>query len=351
MAQHLNSILSDQQFVEVRHSSDVAEARRLATWFAGELDFDEVETANVSLVATELATNLVKHAKDGRILARSLNLGEDRGVELLALDQGPGIGDLARCLRDGYSTAGSSGTGLGAIKRLTQEFDIHSMPGKGTAVLARFWAGKPKPPDRTQMEFGAVCLPMPGQEVSGDGWGVERLNGKYTCTVTDGLGHGSDAAIAAHAALAMAKEHRDSSPAELVERAHGALRSTRGAALAVGQIDPARNMLRFCGVGNITATLFRNGEVRHLVSHNGIVGQEARKISEFTYPWSPESLLIMHSDGLTARWDLRVYPALVRRHPGLVAGVLYRDFNRGRDDATVLAAGSSNNAGLERYSC
>ncbi len=134
------------------------------------------------------------------------------------------------------------------------------MPGKGTAVLARFWAGQPKRPDHAEMEFGAVCLPMPGQEVSGDGWGVERLKGKYICTVADGLGHGPDAAIAAHAALAMAKEYRDSSPAELVERAHGALRSTRGAALAVGQIDPARNIVRFCGVGNITATLLRNGE-------------------------------------------------------------------------------------------
>ena len=106
-------------------------------------------------------------------------------------------------------------------------------------------------------------------------------------------------------------------------------------------------MLRFCGVGNITATLFSNGEVRHLVSHNGIVGQEARKISEFTYPWSTDSLLIMHSDGLTARWDLGTYPALARRHPGLVAGVLYRDCNRGRDDATVLAAGAGDSAGFQ----
>jgi anti-sigma regulatory factor (Ser/Thr protein kinase) len=347
MAQHLNSILSDQQFIDVRHSSDVAEARRLASRFAGELDFDDVGTTNVSLVATELATNLIKHAKHGRILARLLNRGDDVGVELLALDQGPGIADLAQCLRDGYSTAGSSGTGLGAVKRLTQQFDIHSIPGKGTAVLARFWAKKPKPADRGKMEFGAICLPVHGEKVSGDGWGVESVRGKCTCTVADGLGHGPDAAIAAHAALAMAKEYRESSPAELVERAHGALRSTRGAALAVAQIDPAGKLVRFCGVGNITATILSNGEVRHLVSHNGIVGQEARKISEFTYPWRADSLLIMHSDGLTARWDLRAYPALIRRHPGLVAGVLSRDFSRGRDDATVLAAGAADDAGSE----
>ena len=81
-----------------------------------------------------------------------------------------------------------------------------------------------------------------------------------------------------------------------------------------------------------------NEQVRHLVSHNGIVGQEARKIGVFTYPWNRESLLLMHSDGLTERWDLKAYPALIRRDPGLIAGVLYRDFSRARDDATVLVA-------------
>ncbi len=179
---------------------------------------------------------------------------------------------------------------------------------------------------------------MAGEEVSGDGWGVEQLADKYTCTVVDGLGHGPDAAIAAQAALAITKEYRDKAPAEIIERAHGALRSTRGAAMAVAEIDWTANVLRYCGVGNIAATIVNNEQVRHLVSHNGIVGQEARKIGEFTYPWSRESLLIMHSDGLTARWDLKTYPALIQRDPGLIAGVLYRDFSRGRDDATVLVA-------------
>lgn len=347
MAEHLSSILSGQQFVEVRHGSDIAEARRFVTRFADEANFDGVEIGNVCLGVTELATNLIKHAKEGRILTRLLGRDKYSGIELVALDQGPGIDDVGRCLRDGYSTVGSPGTGLGALKRLARQFDIHSMQGRGTAVLARFWSRESLRQPQPEMEFGAVCLPKSGEDVSGDGWGVELVKGKYTCTVADGLGHGPDAARAAHAALATVKDYCDSSPAELVERAHGALRSTRGAALAVGQIDPARNMLRFCGVGNITATLMSNGTVRHLVSHNGIVGQEARKISEFTYPWNADSLLVMHSDGLTARWDLKAYPALVRRHPGLVAGVLYRDFNRGRDDSTVLTASAADQVGVE----
>lgn len=330
-----------QHLLEISNPCDIAEARRIASRGAEKADFSEVETANVALVATELSSNLLKHAKRGRIIMRLLQRGDDLGIELMSLDQGPGIADLARSMRDGYSTAGSPGTGLGAVKRLTSHFDIHSVPAKGTAVLAQIWSGQPKRRPNLGTEFGVVCLPMPGEEVSGDGWGVERPVDKTICVLADGLGHGPEAAVAAQAALSTAREYSDKAPAEIVERAHGVLRSTRGAALAVGEIDRFGQSVRFCGVGNISATIVSSTGIRHLVSHNGIVGQEARKISEFTYPWSRDSLLIMHSDGLTTRWDLLTYPALIQRHPGLIAGVLYRDFSRGRDDTTVLAAKES----------
>ena len=333
----MNSLSSNQRLVEVRDSSDVAEVRRTAVRLASGEDFTDLESGNVALVATELATNLIKHARHGRMIMRLIEQGEDVGVEIIALDTGPGIKDVAQSMRDGYSTAGSSGTGLGAVKRLTWQFDLHSIAGKGTAVLAQLSWGC-RPAVKTKFEFGVIHLPMPGQEVSGDGWGIEHLKGKLSCVLVDGLGHGPDAAIAARAALATANEYRDKAPAEIIERAHGVLRSTRGAALAIGEIDPGKKLVRFSGVGNITATIVNHDGVRHLVSYNGIVGQEARKIVEFTYPWSAESLLILHSDGLTARWDIRSYPALLQRHPALVAGVLYRDFSRGRDDMTVLAA-------------
>ena len=346
MAEHLNSITSGQLLVEVRDPSDVAEVRRAAGRLASTEDLTDIESGNVALVATELATNLIKHAKQGRMIMRLIEPGQDTGVEILALDSGPGIKDVAQSMRDGYSTAGSSGNGFGAIKRLASQFDVHSIPGKGTAILARFWAGRPRPAPRAGIEFGVVNLPMPGQEISGDGWGVEDLQDKYICTVVDGLGHGPDAAIAARAALATAKEYRDKTPAEMIERAHGSLRSTRGAAMAVAAVDLAANIVCYCAVGNISTTIVHKEQIRHLVSLNGIVGQEARKITEFTYPWSRESLLVMHSDGLTARWDLKAYPALVQRDPALIAGVLYRDLSRGRDDATVLVARETDDPSL-----
>ena len=337
MAVRLNSLSHAQVLVEVRDSSDVSEVRRAAGRVASDENFTEIDSGNVALVATELATNLVKHARNGRMIMRLLEHGQDAGVEMIALDNGPGIRDVAQSLRDGYSTAGSPGTGLGAIKRLAWQFDLHSTPDKGTAVLARLWRGRRPALDRGAV-FGVIHLPMPGQDVSGDGWGIEDLKDKLSCVLVDGLGHGPDAARAARAALLTANEYRDKAPAEIIERSHGVLRSTRGAAVAIGEIDPARRLVRFCGVGNISATIVNEDGIRHLVSYNGIVGQEARKIAEFTYPWTARSLLIMHSDGLTARWDIRNYPALLQRHPALVAAVLYRDFSRGRDDMTVLVA-------------
>ena len=158
--------------------------------------------------------------------------------------------------------------------------------------------------------------------------------------VADGLGHGPLASVAAQAAIRIARERAADGPAEVFRAAHAALRSTRGAALAVAEIDPDRGMVRYAGIGNIAGTILTPGRERtsSLVSHNGIVGHEMRKVQEFAYPWSPGSTLVMHSDGLATHWRLDRYPGLLARHPSLIAGVLYRDFTRGRDDVTVLVA-------------
>jgi hypothetical protein len=155
--------------------------------------------------------------------------------------------------------------------------------------------------------------------------------------VADGLGHGPQAALAADEAVATLRENKMKSPVEIVEKTHGVLRSTRGAALGVAQIHHSQEVLRFCGVGNIAGSIITNGSVRRLASNNGTVGVEAHRIAEFSYPWNPDSLLIMHTDGLLGRWDIEKYPGLTQRHPSLIAAVLYRDFYRGRDDVTVLA--------------
>ena len=333
---------SPQQSLPIRDSGDPAEARRTATRLANQADLDETDSSNLAIIATELSTNLLKHAGHGEILLRPISDEGALGIELMALDRGPGIANVTQCLRDGYSSAGSCGNGLGAIARLASEFDIHSVPDKGTAVLARIWPRQRKMDSIHGTQIGVVSIAKSGEDVCGDGWRFELLADKGLSLVVDGLGHGVNAAIAARQAMESFSEHRSEAPAEIIERVHDALRSTRGAAVAVAQVDYSQQVVRFCGVGNIVAAIIRNGDARQLASLNGTAGVEVRKISEFTYPWSDESTLIMHSDGLMSRWDLKSYPGLAQRHPSLIAGVLYRDYNRGRDDVTVLVARAAN---------
>jgi len=154
--------------------------------------------------------------------------------------------------------------------------------------------------------------------------------------VADGLGHGPGAAEAAGTTVRTFRDHPGLAPQEGLQVIHDALRSTRGAAVAIAEIDSGRRLVRFCGVGNVAGAVLSEGGSRNMVSHHGTVGLGVRKVQEFTYPWPDRALLVMHSDGLGSRWSLDPYPGLRQKHPGLVAGVLYRDFGRGRDDATVV---------------
>ena len=330
--------MTDQVHLQVREKSAVAEARREVTGLARAVGFNESDIGRVAIVVTEAASNLVKHTPQGQLLARAFDRSGVAVIELLALDQGLGIANIGESLRDGFSTAGSPGTGLGAIKRLSDVFDIYSAPGKGVALVAQLWPRKPAGGSHpAPLEIGAVCLPKPGEVARGDAWAVEWRGGHCLILVVDGLGHGPDAAVAAMTAVNALRTHPQLSPAALIEFAHGALRSTRGAALAVADLDLAGEV-RYAGIGNIAGVVRAPDVARHMVSHAGIVGHEVRKVQEFVYPWSQDSLLVMHSDGLATQWNLDQYPGLVGRRPSLIAGVLYRDFARGRDDVTVVVA-------------
>ncbi|MEH2079740.1 MAG: ATP-binding SpoIIE family protein phosphatase [Nostoc sp.] len=324
--------------ITITEFSQTGEARRVAMALATRLGFQETERGKVGIVVTEVANNLVQHAHGGVVLLRSLKQHSRIGIEILSLDKGRGMVDVDECLQDGFSTAGTLGNGMGAIRRLSGLFEIYSIPNQGTALLAHLWLGPtPHLPEKI-LEIGAICLPKRGEEVSGDTWACEIDDCRNLLLVADGLGHGPAAASASEAAVRMFQEHLQRSPGAIVEAAHAALRSTRGAALAIAEIDFEKQSVRFAGIGNIAASIFSFTEHHNLVSHNGTVGHEIRKIQEFSYSWYANGLLIMHSDGLGAKWQLNRYPGLMQKHPSLIAGVLYRDFNRERDDVTVLVA-------------
>ncbi|MBD1939340.1 ATP-binding SpoIIE family protein phosphatase [Microcoleus sp. FACHB-68] len=335
--------MNDPVALPILESSQAGEARRIAMAIATRLGFNETERGQVGIVVTEVANNLVRHAKDGLLLLQAVTKNDITGMEILALDKGPGISDIQECLRDGFSTAGTPGNGLGAVSRLSAFFEIHSTPKVGTALLSHLWASPmPVKQSNNNLEIGVVCLPMAGEEVPGDGWATDQQAGRSLLLVADGLGHGPLAAQASLEAVRIFRENVRKSPAEIIAAAHAALRSTRGAALAIAEVDFERQVVRFAGVGNISGCVFSPEGSYSMVSHNGTVGHEVRKIQEFVYQWPKGGLLVMHSDGLSTQWRLDRYPGLITRHPSLIAGVLYRDFYRGRDDVTVLVAREEN---------
>ena len=323
----------------VEENSQTGEARRRAREMAFDLGMDETGAEQVAIVTTEACTNLLKHAGGGQILLQSsADHSEVASLELLAVDQGPGINNLQSCLRDGYSTSSSPGEGLGAIRRMSKQSDIYTQPGKGTAVLARWWSSS-NGGERHTIRLGAVNVPKPGEEVCGDTWGFAWDGQDLVITVADGLGHGMEAKLASAEAVRQLWANPELPPKAMLMRIHQALRSTRGAAVAVARIDCTRGKLLFAGLGNIAARIYSRAEARqNMVSLNGTAGHEYERIQEFSYPWPEDGLLILHSDGLATGTGLDSYPGLVARDPALIAGVLYRDFFRGHDDATVVVA-------------
>jgi anti-sigma regulatory factor (Ser/Thr protein kinase) len=319
----------------VEEASQVAQARREALALGRRVSLDAETADRLALVVTEAATNLVKHAKGGRMLLAPLALGATTGVEVITLDRGPGMQNIAASMRDGHSTAGSPGLGLGSISRLASNLDIYSQPGAGTVLRFEVWTETPTP-RQASIAFGGVCVAMPGEEVPGDGWQVESANGRHRAVVVDGLGHGIPAATATRAALRVAHENGSAEPAALLTLMHGALRSTRGAAAALATLRPHASSGVFAGIGNIRALVRTAETTRSLVSHNGTLGHQVRKFQAFDFAFPPQALFVLHSDGIATHWSLDAYPGLERRHPGVIAAVVYRDHARARDDATIV---------------
>ncbi|MER7888819.1 SpoIIE family protein phosphatase [Micromonospora sp. NPDC094482] len=309
--------------------------RRTAERLGRQLELGEARTADLAIVAAELTSNLVKHADEGTLLLRPVRREREAGVELVAIDSGPGMADLTVSSRDGHSTVGTLGIGLGAIVRQASWFDGYSLPARGTVLAVQVW-----PPGADAPHWAAgLTRPITGETVSGDGFAVRVAEGRRQVLVSDGLGHGPLASAASDAAIAAFHGAPAGPPAVVVQHLHRSMSHTRGAALAVAELDAPAGVLHYAGLGNISAQVVTaGGRRRGLVSLPGIAGHQRPVVREYDYPLEPDDLLVMHSDGVVDRWQLDDYPGLAERSPLVVAATLLRDAGTRRDDACVLAA-------------
>ncbi|MFF7310515.1 SpoIIE family protein phosphatase [Streptomyces sp. NPDC008137] len=351
--------------VPVDDSTRVRDVRVAAEEASALAGLPAPRTATAALVATELATNLLRHADGGRVVINLVERGERGGdgtpetsVQIVSLDHGPGIPDIAAAMRDGYTTASSLGAGLGTCRRIANDFDLHSALGRGTVAVARIGheraAKRSQEPQGPQPlpgpRVGGVNVPLGRAEYSGDAWSRVYGGDRVTLLLADGLGHGPKAAEASGAAVAALRGVADLPPAEILRRLGSALRPTRGAAVAVAQLELTSGQLSFAGIGNIGGRLRTDGTWKPLLSHPGIVGAQApASVPVQRVPWREDSLLVLHSDGLPGRWTPPDDGVLLSCDPAVVAVAVLRDAGSAalpvRDDTCVAVLGAGAGAG------
>jgi anti-sigma regulatory factor (Ser/Thr protein kinase) len=330
------------QRVGIRADEDIGAARRAVARMAARLP--DSRAGEAELAATELASNLLRHtAAGGYLLCR----GAGGGIELLAVDSGPGIPSermpTTRPQAAAPPRGGGLGVGLPAVRRLSAVFDCYSGP-TGTVILARLHGAAPC--RNASFGWGGVNVPLGGAGESGDGWAV-AADGHLMALIVDGLGHGPEAAVAAQAAISAFGPRPEDGLERLLQRAHEAMRGTRGGVLAICAIDPAAGELTYAGVGNITGRLLRGHESQGLVSHDGTIGTQLAlpRARSGAYRWNRDATVILASDGIGRHWDISAYPGLLSHDPAVVAAVLHRDHARGTDDATVVVVRDARSLG------
>ncbi len=378
--------------LHIQHEADTGAARRAVHRFAASHGFSESELGAIDIIVQEIATNAVCYATGGGTLhfalfeavksnsripfTTSFNINSatgyattDRhppdiaydGIELIYLDKGPGIYDINRALDDGFSTGGTLGTGFGAVRRMSDYFDVYSTVNTterrslsnsrhtihGTVILCRKKLSartsniasskiNSAHPASDDSIYGAWSRPFPGEQANGDAYFVKTQAHETLAAVVDGLGHGHGASDAAAEALRALDEWDGEPLDELIMRTHDRLRATRGAVMSVVLIDRKHERLHFAGVGNIHTRVFNASEPVHLITTNGTLGARLVKVPVWSHAWTAETIIIMASDGLSASWDITDYPRLLNHDSQLIAAVLMRDFARDTDDATVL---------------
>ncbi|GAA3547357.1 ATP-binding protein [Nonomuraea rosea] len=321
-----------EHWIRAEDPSAVGAVRRQAVELAERAGFDATLIGQTAVAVSEAVSNLVKHAVEGAVMVRP-HPEAAATVELITLDKGPGMADIGRALRDGYSTSGTLGIGMGAIARIATGYDVHSLPGKGTVLAMHFTADKAAaPPQRAS----GVTRPIGEETVCGDAFAISEIGAVTTVLLCDGLGHGHIAAQASRLAVELFLQVRDQEPLAILDHLHRGLTRTRGGAAAVARVEPGG--VTFAGLGNVSGWVAHAEGRQGMVSVPGIAGKQGAHLRQYAYEMPGYATVVLHSDGLTARWDPAAMPGLFSRTPAVIAAGLMREAGSRRDDACVVTA-------------
>lgn len=304
--------------------------------------FSERQVGEIDIIVSELTSNLIKHAGQGELLVRVQDLDEATSrIEVVSIDNGPGIADTARMQKDGVSTTHTLGHGLGAINRLSNLSQLYSIPGWGTVVysMVKTKTKKSNPAPHNGVEVRALCVNKPREEVCGDGFAVKRSRQATSIFFGDGLGHGKNAKTAVDIASDFFYKSRAKDPVEMIRQLHQNIRRTRGLVGVVAVAELTAKQWQICGVGNISSRIYSGIGYKNYMSYNGTIGLTIpNSMNATTIPFEPNQHLVSYSDGIQSRWDLSKYPAILKYDNIILAAAIYKDHSRGNDDSSILVA-------------
>ncbi len=320
---------------EVVHPADVPKARRLAGTTAAAVGFPPDACAELVLVASELATNLVKHAGGGRLIFSTLHEAGRKGLQIESLDHGPGIADLRKSVCDGYSTAGSLGVGLGAVNRLMDELKIRARAKGGMKLVCRKWLRQAVLPlADSPLDFGAASRAK--REDNGDDFVIKQWGAHALVGVIDGCGHGSPAHRAARIARHYVEGHFDRPLGEIFSGVELACQGSRGVVMALLRFNWNESEVIAASVGNVEARIFDAGHSLPVRVRRGILGVHAPRPLLTTLPWTRTSVAVLFSDGVSSRWGPEAIASWTGLKADAMAQAVLRAHGKTADDATVL---------------
>jgi len=311
---------------------------RLKAEIAG---FDTKKLNDIDLIISEITSNLQKYAKDGEVLAGLFYEQDNCYLELISIDQGPGMSSPYNMMADGFSSENNLGMGLGSIKRLSDKFDIYSIKGWGTIILSRVYQKKQQPKSglAARIEIRPLVIAMPGQTISGDGTYYSIDERYFKLFVADGLGHGQEANHAVREAVIAFKASNHASPSAILRDIHLSITKTRGLVGTIVVFDLAEKIWKMAGVGNITMRMSNFLDNKNQMSHNGIVGHNIpNTMNDQEVALNNFHQVTLCSDGIKPRWELAKYPGINRCDLSIQAAAIYKDYARHADDMSVVIA-------------
>ena len=330
---------SDTQPIPIYDEASVSSARQRVREIGQRLNLSKEVVETTALIASELAHNQLSHAKQGYFAVKAVERQGAKGIEVVAADLGPGIQRPGSAIRDEISIESRGlGAGLAAVCRIADEVEFDNRLSEGACVVARKFE---RPAAVRCCETAIMGRPYPGEVISGDDGVFFQSESTFVAAVSDGLGHGPEAREASNRAIEALSQKHQMDLDQIVIGLNADLAGTRGCAMSIVRFNKAEGAIECVSVGDVQSHIYnlRNAHFftpTPLVLGAGQFQKQRLRVEKATV--EPGSVLVMFTDGLKSRTNLKGQLEVLRQPPIAIAQHLLENNSRPDDDVLVLVA-------------